>query len=154
MSELAGDLKRAAGGAERIAQLLETKASSPTSRSPQHISLGAAAACEFHGANLCNLSLTDLREHIGLLPQEAVLFSSNLRDNIAFGKMDAYEATIIAASKQAQAYDVITSIDEGYDALIGEKGLRLSGGQRQRIAIARAILRSLRLLLWTRRQAH
>ena len=79
------------------------------------------------GANLCDLSLTELREHIGLVPQETALFSSTLRDNIAFGKPDADEATIIAAAKQAQAHEFIMAIDGGYNAYVGEKGCTVIG---------------------------
>ena len=80
-----------------------------------------AGAVRVGGTNLCDLSLTELREHIGLVPQETALFSSTLRDNIAFGKPDADEATIIAAAKQAQAHEFIMAIDGGYNAYVGKK---------------------------------
>jgi ATP-binding cassette subfamily B protein len=206
LSELAGDLQRAAGAADRIAQLLATDAKLPEATNPAKINPASEVACAFEmvnfaypsgagrsalrgvdfsvkagervalvgpsgagkstlfhlllrfydpdvgtvrlgGADLRDLTLADLRGHIGLVPQEPALFSATMRENLAFGLPEASEAEIISAAKQAAAHDFITDFHEGYDTPAGEKGVRLSGGQRQRIAIARAILRNPRLLL-------
>ena len=206
LSELGGDLQRAAGAADRIAQLLSVTSQLADPAAPrslphadgvtiicdqlgfsyvaqqdkpalQKISFtaspgqkiaivgpsGAGKSTLFHlilrfyepssgsislnGIDVTSMTRRDVRNHIGLVPQDPALFSSTVLDNIAFGQPEASRAEIEAAARQAQAHEFICQLPHGYDTPVGEKGVRLSGGQKQRLAIARAILRDPAILL-------
>jgi ATP-binding cassette subfamily B protein len=92
------------------------------------------------GHDIGAVTLNSLRNQIGIVMQESLLFSASIRENIAFGRPEANEESIIAAAKAADAHGFIMETPDGYDTLVGERGVTLSGGQRQRVAIARALL--------------
>ncbi|WP_373325457.1 lipid A export permease/ATP-binding protein MsbA [Sporomusa paucivorans] len=99
------------------------------------------------GYDIKTVTLASLREQIGIVPQETVLFNGSVYENILYGDLKAGEEAIIAAAKAANAHEFIVGMPEGYNTQIGERGSKLSGGQRQRIAIARAILKDPRVLI-------
>jgi ABC-type multidrug transport system fused ATPase/permease subunit len=99
------------------------------------------------GVDLRNWDLKALRRKIALVSQDTYLFHGNIRENIAYGREDASEAEILAASQQAQLHDFVQSLPDGYDTIIGERGIKLSGGQRQRLSIARAIIKDAPILI-------
>ncbi len=99
------------------------------------------------GQNIAKIKQDDLRLNISYVPQDPILFHRSLRENIAYGKSDASEAEIVEAAKAANAHEFITSLPEGYDTLVGERGIKLSGGERQRVAIARAMLKDAPILI-------
>ena len=99
------------------------------------------------GQNIRKVTQESLNHSIATVPQDSVLFHRTIRENIAYGKPDATQAEIETAAKKAQAHEFIKDLQEGYDTLVGERGVKLSGGQRQRIAIARAILKAAPILV-------
>lgn len=100
------------------------------------------------GVDLRDLSLRSLRDHLGIVSQDTVLFHDTVRANIAYGRPDADDAAIEAAARAANAHDFVEGLPDGYDTVVGERGTQLSGGQRQRVAIARALLRDPPILIF------
>ncbi len=94
------------------------------------------------------INLNDLRDNLGYVPQDAFLFSDTIKNNIKFGKEDATDDEVIQASKYAQVHKNIVGFKNGYDTILGERGITLSGGQKQRISIARAIIKDPKILLF------
>jgi len=99
------------------------------------------------GQDVAEVTQRSLRRQISYVPQEPLLFHRSLRENIAYGLPGATEEQVRDAARRAYALDFIESLPEGFDTLVGERGVKLSGGQRQRIAIARAILKDARILV-------
>ncbi len=99
------------------------------------------------GKNINDYDLTDLRKNIAIVPQEVMLFGGTIYENIAYGNPQASENEVIEASRKANAFDFINSFPEGFQTIVGERGVKLSGGQRQRVAIARAILKDPAILI-------
>ncbi len=99
------------------------------------------------GKEIHDITLESLRRNIGIVQQDIYLFNASIRENIRYGKLDATEEEVIAAAKRANIHDYVMTLPEGYDTVIGERGVRLSGGQKQRLCIARVFLKNPPILI-------
>ena len=97
--------------------------------------------------DIASVTQDSLRSHVGIVPQEPMLFHRSIKDNIAYGKEEATLEEIIEVAKKAQAHEFISALPEKYNTLVGERGVKLSGGQKQRVAIARAMLKDAPILI-------
>lgn len=106
-----------------------------------------SGSIEIDGQNIAKVTQSSLRSQVSLVPQEPILFHRSLMDNIRYGKPDATDQEVIAAAKAAHCDEFISGFEQGYQTLVGERGVKLSGGERQRVAIARAILKNAPILV-------
>jgi ABC-type multidrug transport system fused ATPase/permease subunit len=97
--------------------------------------------------NISKIPHQQLRSNIGIVPQEVILFGGTIKENILYGKINASESELIEAARRANALQFIQSFPDGFNTVVGERGVKLSGGQKQRIAIARAILKNPKILI-------
>lgn len=113
---------------------------------PRFYDCGSGMIC-IDGTDIRHVTLDSLRNQVGIVPQETILFNGSVYDNILYGRLDATKEEIEEAAKAANAHDFIMELPEGYNTMLGDRGVNISGGQRQRIAIARAILKDPRILV-------
>jgi ABC-type multidrug transport system fused ATPase/permease subunit len=113
---------------------------------PRFYDVSEGAVC-IDGTDVRRLTLASLRGHIGIVPQDSILFSGTLQENLLYGKPDATDAEVLVAARAANADEFIVQLPEGYLTIVGERGIRLSGGQRQRVAIARTFLKDPPILI-------
>jgi ABC-type multidrug transport system fused ATPase/permease subunit len=106
-----------------------------------------AGSIVIDGQDIAHATQDSLRQAVAVVPQEPALFHRSIRENILYGNPYATEAEVIAVAKKAQAHDFISQLPQGYDTLVGERGVKLSGGQKQRVAIARAMLKDAPILV-------
>jgi len=99
------------------------------------------------GADLRDVKVKTLRKEIGIVSQETLLFNTTIKENLRYGNKNAGEAEVIAAAEAANIHKFISSLNEGYDTVVGERGVKLSGGEKQRVSIARAILKNPKILI-------
>jgi ABC-type multidrug transport system fused ATPase/permease subunit len=109
--------------------------------------MSVKAAVLADGVDVREIDLAMLRNQIGIVLQTSLLFSDSIKNNIAYGRPDATMDEVVAAAKAAQAHEFIEGFPNGYETVVGERGVTLSGGQRQRVAIARALLMNPRILI-------
>jgi len=108
----------------------------------------SSGSISIDGQNISHVSQNSLRDNIGIVPQDTVLFNHTIEHNIRYAGLDASREEIEQAAKHANIHDFISSLPDGYDTVVGERGLKLSGGEKQRIAIARVILKNPRILVF------
>lgn len=106
-----------------------------------------AGEIRIDGVPITRIRRTELREHIGLVPQEPILFNGTIRENIRYGRLDATDSEVETAARLANVEEFVSGLAAGYETVLGERGITLSGGQRQRVAIARAVLKDPRVLV-------
>ncbi|TIY00212.1 MAG: ATP-binding cassette domain-containing protein, partial [Mesorhizobium sp.] len=104
-------------------------------------------AITIDGLDIRDMRLASLRGQIGIVQQDVFLFGGTIRENIAYGRLDAVESEIVEAARRARLHELIASLPEGLDTIIGERGVKLSGGQKQRLAIARMFLKNPTILI-------
>ena len=107
----------------------------------------ASGSIKIDGTDIRDIKLASLRRNIGIVQQDIYLFNASVRDNILYGRLDATEEEVIEAAKRANIHEFILSMEDGYDTVIGERGVRLSGGQKQRLCIARVFLKNPPILI-------